>query len=137
VTETLTHAGTVVFRKRDGQVLYLVVSSSDGANWVLPKGHIDAGESAEVAALRELIEEAGVLGEIVERLSTQNFTRGVKEGIIQYFLIHERGSTTAWENRQLRWEDEPGAIELLSFAEAKAALREGAAMVRRLKPEHQ
>ena len=94
---TLTHAGAVVFRKRGDQILYLVVSSLDGANWVLPKGHIDKGESAELATLRELVEEAGVVGEIVDRLSRQNFTRGIKECVIQYFLIREVGSTAASE----------------------------------------
>ena len=33
----LTHAGGVVFRKHDQKLLYLVVSSSDGANWAGPK----------------------------------------------------------------------------------------------------
>ena len=131
----LTHAGAVVFCKRGDQILYLVVSSSDGANRVLPKGHIDKGESPEATALRELVEEAGVTGEIVDQLSRQNFTRGVKEGVIQYFLIRELGSTAASENRILRWEDESAAIELLAFAEARAALREGAAIVRRLEKE--
>jgi 8-oxo-dGTP pyrophosphatase MutT (NUDIX family) len=131
----LTHAGAVVFRKRGDQILYLVVSSSDGAYWVLPKGHIDKGESAEAAALRELVEEAGATGEIVDQLSRQNFTRGAKEGVIQYFLIRELGSTAALENRTLRWEDEAAALELLGFAEAKAALSEGAAIVRRLAKE--
>ena len=43
MANTLTHAGGVVFRKSDSQIFYLVVSSSDGANWVLPKGHIEPG----------------------------------------------------------------------------------------------
>jgi len=127
----LTHAGAVVFRKSGNQTLYLVVSSSDGANWVLPKGHIDPGETAEVAALRELAEEAGVIGEIVDRLSTKNFTRGTQEGVIQYFLIRELGSIAAAEDRTLQWEDEAAALQLLTFAEAKAALLEGAAIWRK------
>ena len=127
----VTHAGGVVFRTTDDQTLYLVVSSSDGANWVLPKGHIDAGESAETAALRELIEEAGLIGEIVDQLSVQHFRQANKEGAIQYFLIRELGSTAATENRTLRWEDEQAALQLLTFEEARAALLEGAALVQR------
>jgi 8-oxo-dGTP pyrophosphatase MutT (NUDIX family) len=131
----VTHAGGVVFRTTDDQTLYLVVSSSDGANWVLPKGHIDAGESAEIAALRELIEEAGLIGEIVDQLSVQHFRQANKEGTIQYFLIRELGSTAATENRTLRWEDEQAALKLLTFKEARAALLEGAALVQRLENE--
>lgn len=129
MANTLTHAGAVVFRRSGDQVFYLVVSSSDGANWVLPKGHIDAGESPEAAALRELQEEAGVLGEIVARLSVQYFKKAEETAGIQYFLIRELGLTIAAENRTLRWEDERSAVQLLTFAEAKASLLEGAAVV--------
>ena len=129
MAKTLTHAGGVVFRKSGDRILYLVVSSSDGANWVLPKGHIDAGESPEAAALRELQEEAGVLGEIVEGLSVQQFQKGKEAVALQYFLIRELGSTTAMEHRIIRWEDKAAALELLTYEEARAALREGAEVV--------
>lgn len=130
--KTLTHAGTVVFRKSDSQIFYLVVSSSDGANWVLPKGHIEPGESPEEAALRELKEEAGVVGEIVDGLSAQHFKKADKEVDIQYFLIRELGATEAAENRIVRWEEELAALQLLTFEEARSALLEGAAIVRDL-----
>jgi ADP-ribose pyrophosphatase YjhB (NUDIX family) len=127
---TLTHAGAVVFRPSDS--LYLVVSSSDGANWVLPKGHIEPGESPEATAVRELKEEAGVMGEILDHLSVQDFKRADKEVTIQYFLVRSVGSTEAADKRTLRWEDEQAAVRLLTFAEARVALLEGAAVLRRL-----
>ncbi len=49
-------AGGVVFRP-DGAVLLL--RHLEGS-WVFPKGHIDSGEDALAAALREVEEEAGV-----------------------------------------------------------------------------
>jgi 8-oxo-dGTP pyrophosphatase MutT (NUDIX family) len=132
MANTLTHAGAVVFRPSNDRTHYLVVSSSDGANWVLPKGHIDSPESPEAAALRELQEEAGVIGEIVERLSVQRFTKRNEAVAVQYFLVRELASTTPLEKRILRWEDEQTAVQLLTFEEARAALREGAAVVQRL-----
>jgi ADP-ribose pyrophosphatase YjhB (NUDIX family) len=41
--------------------------------WSLPKGHIEAGETAEQAALREVREETGIAGEIVAELGTIDF----------------------------------------------------------------
>jgi 8-oxo-dGTP pyrophosphatase MutT (NUDIX family) len=123
----LTHAGAVVFRKRADQVLYLVVSSSDGLNWVLPKGHIDPGETPEIAALRELQEEAGIVGEIVAPLSARQFIKGGKEAAVQFFLVREIGATESTEDRTVRWEEEAAAQQLLTFAEAREALSEGAA----------
>ena len=118
-----------MFRQRDSQVFYLVVSSSDGINWVLPKGHIDPGETPEIAALRELAEEAGVVGEIVAPLSLKQFRKGVEELWVQYFLVRETGATESIENRTIRWEVEAEAPRLLTFAEARAALLEAAALV--------
>ena len=119
-----------MFRRSAAKIFYLVVSSSDGANWVLPKGHIDPGETSETAALRELQEEAGVLGEIVESLSTRQFLKRDQDTTVQYFLVRESGSTESLENRTVRWEEENVALQLLTFAEARAALLEGAALVR-------
>jgi len=131
-TRPLTHAGAVVFRKRNNQVLYLVISSSDGLNWVLPKGHIDPGETAEVAALRELEEEAGVVGEIIASLSTRDFIKSGKEAAVKFFLVRETGATEAVEDRTIRWEEEAAAQQVLTFAEAKEALSEGAAKMNEL-----
>ena len=41
--------------------------------WSLPKGHIEAGETAEQAAVREVEEETGIAGEIVAELGTIDF----------------------------------------------------------------
>ncbi len=134
MSTTLTHAGAVVFRASDSEVLYLVVSSSDGLNWVLPKGHIDPGETPRVAALRELAEEAGTVGEIVAPLGVQLFTKRGQDAAVQFFLVRETGSTESIESRTIRWENENAALQLLTFAEAKAALLEGAAIVRLSEP---
>ena len=37
--------------------------------WTLPKGHVEARESTEQAALREVHEETGCWGEIITRLN--------------------------------------------------------------------
>lgn len=135
IANTLTHAGAVVFRQRDSQILYLVVSSSDGVNWVLPKGHIDPGETPETAALRELQEEAGVLGAIVEHLSERQFKKRDKDAVVKYFLIRDLGAAHATEDRTVRWEEEEAALQLLTFPEARAALLEGAAKLPRPDPK--
>jgi ADP-ribose pyrophosphatase YjhB (NUDIX family) len=41
--------------------------------WSLPKGHIEAGETPEAAAIREVFEETGITGSIVASLGTIDF----------------------------------------------------------------
>ncbi len=54
-------AGGVVFFNNS----VLLLKKKNGY-WVLPKGHIELGETKEFAALREVHEEAGVSAQILE-----------------------------------------------------------------------
>jgi 8-oxo-dGTP pyrophosphatase MutT (NUDIX family) len=41
--------------------------------WSLPKGHVEAGESEEDTAVREVMEETGISGTVVGKLGTIDF----------------------------------------------------------------
>jgi 8-oxo-dGTP pyrophosphatase MutT (NUDIX family) len=125
-----THAGSVAFRHTEHEPLFLIVSSSDAFHWVLPKGHIESGESPEEAALRELREEAGVTGRVIERLAIEEFATEKEKVTVQYVLVEALGLGQPQEPRTIRWEQEGAALQLLSFEEAKRALRQGADRIR-------
>jgi 8-oxo-dGTP pyrophosphatase MutT (NUDIX family) len=64
-------AGGVVFRRRNDDIEILMIQDLLG-RWTIPKGHVEAGESIEQTALREVTEETGLtelkLGEKLDKL---------------------------------------------------------------------
>jgi len=97
-------AGGVVLKSEDGQVSVLVTQHSKHLGWDFPKGHVEAGESSEEAALREVEEETGVKAEIIEKTGqTQYFYFEDGQKVfktVTFFLmkyIGEGEATTAFE----------------------------------------
>ena len=68
--------------------------AADGFIWEVPAGRLDAGESPEACARRELEEETGRRARSVERLTTIYTTPGFTDERIHLFLAHglEAGS---------------------------------------------
>ncbi len=58
-----------------------------GLRWSLPKGHIEPGESAEQAAVREIAEETGIVGRVVTWVGDIDF-RFVAEGRCVHKTVH-------------------------------------------------
>ena len=99
-----THAGAVVIRSGAAGVEYLIVRArSEQPEWVLPKGHIEPGETPEAAALREAREEAGVEGEIVAPLGNMVFASRSGRATVVYYLVKCVGAAPTDERRQLLW----------------------------------
>jgi 8-oxo-dGTP pyrophosphatase MutT (NUDIX family) len=64
--EKWTSAGGVVLAsKEQPDKVWVVKPSNNYGPWCFPKGKIDKGESHEQAALREVLEEAGVTAHIL------------------------------------------------------------------------
>ena len=62
-------AGGVLVRTVRGRTMVAAIRPRGKDRvWALPKGHIDDGESAAETALREVHEETGVEGQLVEKL---------------------------------------------------------------------
>jgi 8-oxo-dGTP pyrophosphatase MutT (NUDIX family) len=60
--------------------------------WALPKGNLDPGEKPEETALREVFEETGVQGQLVEKLGDVKYTYTRRDGerifkIVSFYLL--------------------------------------------------
>ena len=68
--------------------------------WSLPKGHLEEGESAEEAAIREVREETGLVGAVVAPLGTIDFwfmaeQRRIHKTVHHYLMECTGGELTA------------------------------------------
>jgi 8-oxo-dGTP pyrophosphatase MutT (NUDIX family) len=84
-------AGAVVL-VRDKVALRLAKDQT----WVLPKGHIETGESAEQAAVREVAEEMGLSGTLGPFVDELRFTTRDQERIVRYYLLRADRHLPTW-----------------------------------------
>lgn len=125
-----THAGGVVWRPGpEGSPLLLLVRPRTGpAVWVLPKGHIEPGETPPQAAVREVQEESGVVARIEAELSTLRFDPPAPaDRVLQAcFLLRALRLGASPEDRPLLWAGPAEAEALAGFSSVRLALREAA-----------
>ena len=120
----LTHAGGLVFRRREGEIYYLIVRAKpDPSHWVIPKGHIELGESPEAAAVREIWEETGVQAKIIASLGTTTFIYQGKQIHTVFYLLEYLGETAPQEERESHWGLFEETLALLTFADTREKLR--------------
>jgi 8-oxo-dGTP pyrophosphatase MutT (NUDIX family) len=90
-------AGGVVVRRFRGRPFTAAVRVKGGAVLALPKGRIDRGESAAEAAAREVEEETGLRGELLEKLGDIRYwyMRGGERvlKVVSFFLFRYRSGS--------------------------------------------
>jgi 8-oxo-dGTP pyrophosphatase MutT (NUDIX family) len=136
VAITATSAGAIILREVEGELkIALAQHQRTDKIWVLPKGHVEEGESIEEAALREIYEEAGLDNvQLIKHLGT--FIResvkangDVVQKTIHFFLAyalsnHQSPTPTDLLFTEVGWFRPGEAIELLPYESDRAFLRE-------------
>src|SRR5450759_446086 len=93
-----TSAGGLVVSTQAGIHRAAVIARRNRAGrleWCLPKGHLEGTETAEQAAVREIAEETGIQGQIVQALGTIDYwftgeDRRVHK-VVHHFLLSATG----------------------------------------------
>jgi 8-oxo-dGTP pyrophosphatase MutT (NUDIX family) len=98
--------------------------------WVLPKGHIEPGETAEVAAVREVQEEAGVRAAVIAHAGESEYAVNGRPVRTIFFLMRYEGDANRDEDRLLAWRRYEDALHLLSFDDTKRVLTRAHALNR-------
>lgn len=110
-------AGCLCFKTESEKEVLLVTSNSCPDKWIVPAGGVEPGEQYHDAAKREVLEEAGVQGNIVRPLGMFQNDIGRKRTMVYVLIVKEE--LDLWQDalqvgRKRAWFPIHEAWELLS-----------------------
>lgn len=132
-----TSAGGIVFRLHEGRPLFLLIRDSY-RNWGFPKGHLEAGEAAAAAAVREVREETGLSSlELRGPVATIDwyfrFRGRLIHKVCHFFLMETEDEETSPQQAEgitaCRWAPFEDAMASISYANARDVLERAHGMV--------
>ena len=107
--------GAVVFTRANGEIRYVLAQNLEGY-YGFPKGHVEAGETEEQTALREIREEVGLQPRLLKgfrMVSEHPLPR--KPDVIKQFVYF----LAEYENQRIAYQpEELLSAPLVSFEEA-------------------
>jgi 8-oxo-dGTP pyrophosphatase MutT (NUDIX family) len=136
-------AGGVAFRMNGSRTEIAVVAVNPSRRWQLPKGIIDAGESEEIAALREVREEAGIECELMEKIETIEYwyvatARGERvryHKFVHFFLLKYLSGDVRHHDHEIaeaRWVALDEAVAMLAFQSEKDVVEKAKNIIEKL-----
>jgi len=132
-TETQVSAGGVALRKTQRGLEVVLISVGDPPRWQLPKGLVDPGETPEIAAIREVREEAGIvatLSSLIDKVeywyqSNRGNERVRYHKFVNFFLMWYQSGDVANHDREVheaRWFAVSDAVRALAFRSEQSVI---------------
>lgn len=129
-----TSSGGVLMRRRAGVAQVCLIATRGGRRWQLPKGHVEPGEQPHETAVREVKEETGCEGRVLELIDTiqYGFFSPHEKGSLHhrkqvyfYLMQYELGqaSNFDWEVDAAKWFAAEEAVGKLSYENERDILR--------------
>lgn len=136
-----TSSGGVAFRRNDSSYEIALIRVAPTNRWQLPKGLIDAGKSEEIAAVREVREEAGIQCDLIDKIETIEYwyvgSHHRAERVrfhkrVHFFLMKYVSGDVGkhdFEVAEARWVKIDEAIEMLAFKSEKTVVEKASKLL--------
>jgi 8-oxo-dGTP pyrophosphatase MutT (NUDIX family) len=134
-------AGGLVYRRRGVDVDVVLAGrrrSSGDMVWGIPKGHVEEGESARQTAVREVLEETGIRGEIEAELGDIEYNyaaSGSRRRVLKrvhFFLMRAVGGNFADRDAEMdavRWFPIQGAEAVVTYENERVLVRRARVLI--------
>ena len=121
--------GAVIFRNDSEERKFLLIRNRRSAHWGFPKGHIEAGESEEDTAIREVYEETGLNIKIVPGFvkKSEYTIQGKIEKSVSIFLAETDECDYRLQEEEIEecgWFAYEDALRILNYENDKYILSE-------------
>jgi 8-oxo-dGTP pyrophosphatase MutT (NUDIX family) len=136
-----TSAGGLVLDQRGPEARGALIGRTDRRGrllWSLPKGHVEPGETAAQAAVREVAEETGIDGQVLAELGTIDFWfvadgRRVHKTVHHFLLLaldpHQELSDADLEVSEVAWVPVGELAERLAYADERRLVEQVAELL--------
>jgi 8-oxo-dGTP diphosphatase len=131
-------AGCVVYRHDSAGAPLLLLIHDQYGHWTLPKGHLEAGESEQAAAVREVLEETGLSGELGALVARIVYTVRSKRGLerlkqVAFFLLHADSSEARPQAEEgisaAEWFTPEAALARIGYSQVRDVLAQAVTML--------
>jgi 8-oxo-dGTP diphosphatase len=132
-------SGGVIFRRTDERIEVALIAVKGGKVWCLPKGLVEKGENIARTAHREVKEETGLDGRIIEKIDQIKYFYAHKEKdvttrifkIVYFFLMEYTGGDVSDHDKEVddcRWFPIDEAIEKIEYKDEREILKKAKEM---------
>jgi len=133
-------SGGVAFRTGEAGAEVALISVGPQQRWQLPKGIVDASETPEATAVREVREEAGIQATLLQKIETIEYWYVGEQGkqrvrfhkFVHFFLLRYTSGNIQdhdWEVNEARWVPLEEAIRMLSFKTERQVVEKAKALL--------
>ncbi len=138
--EHAVSSGGVIYKKSKPEIKVAVAIRGKGKIFCLPKGLVERGEKPEETASREVKEETGLTGRLVDKIDSIEYwfnwsNKKIHKKVYFYLFKYLSGKTSDhdYELEDVKWFPIDEAIKKLTYKNEKEIMKKAKQLILKLK----